>query len=109
MPVNTVLFVENIWASCVHTHPPTPTPTDRHDDGPARPAALGRESGGPPPWGGGHAVSEEAQTTAGTGPGTGPSAAPQARKGGRNPPPPAKRMRCLPPDALPGTEEQGHR
>ena len=57
-------------------------------DGPAGPAAGDTESGGAPPLGRGYTISEEAQTTAGTGPGTGPSAAPQAREGGRTPPPP---------------------
>ena len=54
------------------------------------------KSGGPPPWGGGHTVGEETQTAEGTGHGTGPGADTQARKGGCDPPPPAKRRHCTP-------------
>ena len=46
----------------------------------------------PPPPGRRYTISEEAQTTAGTGPGPTPGAAPQARESGRNPPPLAKRI-----------------
>ena len=53
----------------------------------AGPTAGDTKSGGPPPWGGGHTVGEETQTTAGPGHGTGPGAGTQARKGGCDPPP----------------------
>ena len=85
-------------AARMHTQPGT-CRASATDDGPAGLPAGGTKSGGPAPWGGGHTVSEETQTAAGTGHGTGPGAALQARKGGSNPPHLAKRRRCTPPGA----------
>ena len=74
---------------------------------------CGADSGGheertPTPWGGGHTVGEETQTTAGPGRGTRPGAGTQARKGGCDPPP-LPRGGAVRRRALPGTGEQGPR
>ena len=64
--------------------------------GPAGPAEGGTASGGAYPWVGGtpSAKRHKRQRALAPGPDT-----PQAREGGRDPPPPAKRMRCQSPSA----------